>query len=109
MRSAFALLALTARLAAQQQSMPGASVQGVISPAGRIVLAPGFGQEGAVGAGRPQVPVKTDCAADGYVVNAVTGEPIPRAHVTLMGGYGQSSVAADNSGHWSFSNVACAP
>ena len=107
MRAIFALLALTALLAAQQQSMPGVSMQGVITPAGGIVPAPWFGQEGAVGAGRQQVPVKTDCAADGYVVNAVTGEPIPRAHIALMGGNGQSSVAADNSGHWSFSNVAC--
>ena len=50
-----------------------------------------------------------DCAVDGYVVNAVTGEPVPRVHIALNSPNGQSTVTADNSGHWSFSSVACGP
>jgi Carboxypeptidase regulatory-like domain len=56
-----------------------------------------------------QTPAGTDCAVDGYVVNAVTGEPVPRARVTLDGPAGQSFLSTDNSGRWSFSNVACGP
>jgi hypothetical protein len=78
------LFALTAFLAAQQQ------------PAG----APGP-------AGRQMASVKSDCAVDGYVVNAISNEPVPRVHITLSGANGQSFLAADNSGHWSFSNVSC--
>ena len=54
-----------------------------------------------------QAPVKMDCAADGNTVTATTNEPVPRAHITLNGPSGQSTVIADNSGHWSFSNVPC--
>jgi hypothetical protein len=56
-----------------------------------------------------QAPVGTDCALDGYAVNSVTGEPVPRARVTLDGPGGQSFSSADISGRWSFSNVACGP
>ncbi len=100
MRAISVLLALAASLAGQQQSMPAARIMdaaGGISPFGQVGMANG----------QPQAPVKTDCAADGYVVNAITGEPIARARITLTGGNGQSSAAADSSGHWSFSNVAC--
>src|SRR5208283_3084896 len=62
----------------------------------------------AVAAAQQQAPVRTDCAVDGNVVNSLTGEPVPRARVLLMGPIPQF-VAADNSGHWSFSNVACGP
>ncbi len=54
-----------------------------------------------------RAPAGTDCAVDGYVVNAVTSEPVPRAHIGLNVANGQSFVAADNSGRWSFSNIAC--
>jgi len=61
----------------------------------------------AVASAQQQAPVKTDCAVDGNTMNSTTSEPIPRAHVTLNGPNGQSTVIADNSGHWSFSNVPC--
>jgi hypothetical protein len=61
----------------------------------------------AVASAQQQAPVKTDCAVDGNTMNSTTSEPIPRAHVTLNGLNRQSTVIADNSGHWSFSNVPC--
>ena len=77
---------------------------------------------GAIGPVR-QTPTGTDCAADGYVVNAITGEPIPRARIfassasangTSANGPGGSggtptSVTADSSGHWRFPSLACGP
>jgi hypothetical protein len=48
-----------------------------------------------------------NCAVDGLVMNSITGEPIPRAHVTLGAGMASSSATADSSGKWNFSNVAC--
>jgi len=50
-------------------------------------------------------PVQNDCAADGSVVNAVTGEPIPRAHVFDL--RSQNATAADNAGRWSLSGLMC--
>ena len=50
-------------------------------------------------------PGRTDCAADGSVVNAGTGEPIPRARVTAIAT--QVSVVADNAGRWAFSGLIC--
>jgi hypothetical protein len=58
---------------------------------------------------KPLVPFGTDCALDGYAVNAVTGEPVPRARVTLSGAGGPSHLSTDISGRWSFSSVACGP
>jgi Carboxypeptidase regulatory-like domain len=103
MRAIFTLLVLANVLAAQQQATP----MGVINQTGVFSPSPWFVQAGVPGGVRQQGPLKTDCAADGYVVNGVTGEPIARARVTLMGGRGLSSVVADSSGHWSFSNAAC--
>ena len=51
-------------------------------------------------------PPATDCAASGTVVNAMTGEPIPRATVSL-GGYDAAGSATDATGHWSISNTTC--
>jgi hypothetical protein len=98
MRATLALFVLTTLLIAQQQATPG-----FFTPAGGLRPLP----EGVNGGVRQQAPVKTDCAADGSVVNGLTGEPIPRARIMLMGGNGQLSVAADSSGRWSLSNVPC--
>ncbi|HTA46516.1 MAG TPA: carboxypeptidase-like regulatory domain-containing protein [Bryobacteraceae bacterium] len=53
-------------------------------------------------------PVHFDCAIDGSVVNALTGEPIARAHVGLQSGTAVST-STDASGKWSLSNAACTP
>ena len=52
-------------------------------------------------------PVSFDCSVDGFVVNAVTGEPIPRAQVMYMASGQTSSMPSDSSGRWHFSNIAC--
>jgi Carboxypeptidase regulatory-like domain/Polysaccharide lyase family 4, domain II len=54
-----------------------------------------------------QSATSLDCAADGSVVNSVSGEPVPRAKVTLTLGGMNYAAATDTSGRWSFSNVAC--
>jgi hypothetical protein len=54
-----------------------------------------------------QTVTGSDCAADGSVVNSVTGEPIPRAKVNLGSAGTTHSAATDTSGRWSFSNVPC--
>lgn len=54
-------------------------------------------------------PTNFDCAADGSVTNAVTGEPIVRAHVNIVSGNSSYSAATDSSGNWALSNMACAP
>jgi len=59
----------------------------------------------ALAQGQPPAGVKSDCAADGYVVNAVTGEPVPRAHLIVMPA--QLSSVADNAGRFAFSNLPC--
>jgi Carboxypeptidase regulatory-like domain len=51
-------------------------------------------------------PASYDCAIDGSVVNALTGEPIVRARVTLNGS-APSTAVADSAGNWTLSNVAC--
>jgi hypothetical protein len=56
--------------------------------------------------GPPPPPPATDCAASGTVVNAMTGEPIPRATVSL-GGYDAAGSATDATGHWTISNTTC--
>ncbi len=50
-------------------------------------------------------PLASNCAADGVVVNSMTGEAIPRAHVMSMAS--QTSATADNLGHWTLTNIAC--
>jgi hypothetical protein len=54
-------------------------------------------------------PAAFDCSAEGTVVNAVTGEPIPRAHVAVIVAGTSSSTSTDGSGHWTLSNLGCAP
>jgi hypothetical protein len=54
----------------------------------------------------PPPPPPSDCAVSGTVVNAMTGEPIPRAMVSL-GGYDAAGSATDATGHWSISNTSC--
>jgi hypothetical protein len=54
------------------------------------------------------VPARFDCAIDGDVVDRVTHEPVPRAKIALVWPGGNRSGAADNSGRWSFSGIACA-
>ena len=56
---------------------------------------------------RPAAPTVFDCAADGLVVNSLTGEPIPRARISLTAGAASYSANADSSGKWDLSNVAC--
>jgi len=58
---------------------------------------------------QPPQPTSFDCAVDGSVVNAQTGEPIARAHVTLQSTGSTPSTGTDSSGRWSLSNVACGP
>jgi hypothetical protein len=56
---------------------------------------------------QPPKPTAFDCAADGFVVNSLTGEPIPRAHVELILPGATSSASADSSGKWNLANLAC--
>jgi hypothetical protein len=58
---------------------------------------------------QPRPPSSFDCSADGTVVNAVTGEPIARAHVTVTSAGTAYSASTDSSGAWSLTNVGCAP
>jgi hypothetical protein len=55
----------------------------------------------------PPKPTSFDCAADGTVVNAITGEPIPRARVIVSSAGSPYATATDNTGRWSLSNLAC--
>ncbi len=65
------------------------------------------GRGGAPGQGQPQAPPPaTDCAASGTVVNGMTGEPIPKAMVSMGGADGAGS-ATDALGRWSMTNVTC--
>lgn len=54
---------------------------------------------------RQTQPTSFDCAADGSVVNAITGEPIARARVSIQAS--NASTATDSSGRWTLANVAC--
>ena len=48
-----------------------------------------------------------DCAADGTVVNAMTGQPVVRAQVMFAGQGAQRGVTTDGTGSWSFSGLPC--
>jgi hypothetical protein len=52
-----------------------------------------------------QQPENT-ASIDGAVVNDATGEPVPRAEVTLGGAAAQQNAASDSSGHFTFSGLA---
>jgi len=68
----------------------------------------GRGPGGAPGSqpGPPPPAPATDCAVSGTVVNSMTGEPIPRAMVSL-GGADAAGSATDATGNWSISNTTC--
>jgi hypothetical protein len=73
-----------------------------------ILAAAAIGADGQIlvnGANIPQ-PGHFDCAIDGSVVNALTGEPVVRAHVGVMSP-SAGSTSTDSSGKWSLSNAAC--
>ena len=53
-----------------------------------------------------QADAPHDCAASGTVVNAITGEAIPKAMVT-MGGPDAVGSATDAQGRWSIANATC--
>lgn len=51
-----------------------------------------------------------DCAASGTVVNAITGEPIPKATVTTgvtIAGVPHSGATTDAAGKWTITNTTC--
>ena len=56
-----------------------------------------------------QLPQATapDCAADGTVVNSITGEPVQRARLNLSSATAQYATASDNSGRWSIPALTC--
>jgi hypothetical protein len=57
--------------------------------------------------GQAPQPTAGDCAVEGVVVNSLTGEPIPRAHVDWVIPGATSSASADSSGKWNLSRIAC--
>ncbi len=69
-----------------------------------IAAAPAFAQNAVI---RPAATT-FDCAADGTVVNAITGEPIARARVNVQAGEAAYSTATDSSGRWALTGMACA-
>ena len=61
----------------------------------------------AVGAAQQlQQTPGTGCAADGYTVNSITGEPVPRAQLQFMGP-SPSATLSDSSGRWKVSGIFC--
>ena len=48
-----------------------------------------------------------DCAADGSVVNSVTGEPIARAQILVAGVANPRATVSDSAGKWSLSGLRC--
>lgn len=74
----------------------GAGIFGVPQP----------GRQPGAQSGPPPPPPPSDCAVSGTVVNAITGEPIARAMVTL-GGRDAAGSATDATGNWSISNTTC--
>ena len=55
-----------------------------------------------------QAELPSDCAADGAVVNGLTGQPLPRANVTPNSTNG-SGTSTDAEGKWTISNINCGP
>src|SRR5882757_1777260 len=55
---------------------------------------------------QPQQQMPTDCAADGSVVDAMTGRPLARATVTLNSSEGKGATT-DATGQWSIANITC--
>lgn len=48
-----------------------------------------------------------DCSADGTVVNATSGEPVPRARVSLLTTANQSTVLTDSGGRFRMDHISC--
>lgn len=74
-----------------------------------MLQAQGGGRGGPVrsyGSGSAPGNPPADCAVSGTVINAMTGEPVPRAMVSL-GGFDAAGSATDATGHWSISNTSC--
>jgi hypothetical protein len=92
------LLAISTPLLAQQQVQ---QVQ-IFDPAGRSLATGQIGRQPS-----QQQPTTFDCAVDGAVTNAITGEPIPRARINLNSGGISYAAASDSAGKWSISNAAC--
>jgi hypothetical protein len=67
-----------------------------------IAVAPAFAQNAVI---RPAASF--DCAADGTVLNSITGEPIARARINVQAGDGAYSTATDTSGRWTLTGMAC--
>ncbi len=55
-----------------------------------------------------QQELPSDCAADGTVVNGLTGQPLLRANVTPNSTNG-SGTSTDAEGKWTISNINCGP
>ncbi len=57
----------------------------------------------------PPPPTSFDCAADGVVVNSVTGQPIIRAQVLASSSGTQRVVLSNSTGQWRFDGLPCGP
>lgn len=55
-----------------------------------------------------QVAPKPGCALNGSVLNAITGQPLPRTGVLLIDNNHRVTTVTNNSGKWEFSNIGCA-
>ncbi len=55
----------------------------------------------------PARMVAHDCSADGTVVNAITGAPVPRARVSLLSAGAQTTSLADASGRFRMEKAPC--
>lgn len=56
---------------------------------------------------QPTDPKK--CSVDGSVVNSVTGTPIARAHISVVGADDSFPTESDAAGQWSIEHLACGP
>ena len=95
---------LAGQMVAQQPPQP---VQGVVNgvmtagPPGMLLNSGG----GMGVSGQPR-NLPSDCSADGTVVNATSGEPVPRAKVSFANGF---TVTADSAGRFQATNIQCGP
>lgn len=78
-------------------------------PAARDATGQLIGRLGAAAPTAPQPPARTDCAADGSVVNSITREPVVRAHVSFNAAGSSYTTTTDSGGRWAMASLACAP
>ena len=71
-----------------------AAILGLLAAASCIAQAP------------PPVPPPSDCAADGIVVNSITGQPLRRANV-VPGTANGTGTSTDAEGKWTISGITC--